>query len=198
MTTNPAGDVTLLVRQAAAGDRHATDQLLPLVYEELRRMARAQLSDEARGVTLQPTVLVHEAYLRLVGDGEAEWNSRGHFFGAAALAMRRILVDRARHNSRLKRGGDRSRVPLTAAQVEETLATEPGTETMLAVDELLDRLERYDALKSRIVMLRYFAGLTLEQIAAALGLAHSKVKSEWTYARAWMHRELEHAANPSP
>lgn len=193
MTTNPSGAVTLLVRQAAAGDAHATDELLPLVYEELRRMARAHLADEAKGITLQPTALVHEAYLRLVGGTDVEWNSRGHFFGAAALAMRRILVERARHHSRLKRGGDRSRTPLTDLDMQETLGSEPGAETMLAVDELLDKLENYDSLKARIVMLRYFAGLTLEQIGAALELPHSKIKSEWTYARAWMHRELGHA-----
>jgi RNA polymerase sigma factor (TIGR02999 family) len=180
-------NVTRLLKLMGEGDPRAADELLPAIYEELRRMARAQLGNEKSGVTLQPTALVHEAYLRLVGDGQFAWNSRGHFFSAAALAMRRILVERARHHQRLKRGGDWERVELS----DEPFAHEPDTDTLLAIDELLQRLEAYDAVKARIVMLKLFADLTIEETAAALELSPSKVKEDWAYARAWMHRELK-------
>ena len=182
----PGLHVTQLLQQAGGGDPRATDELLPLVYDELRRLARSHLGGEAPGHSLQPTALVHEAYLRLVGSADVSWHSRGHFFGAAALAMRRILVERARHHLRLKRGGGRARVELG----EDALAAEPQADSMLAIDQVLDRLAQYDPAKARLVMLRYFAGLTLEQTASALDLTLSQVRTEWAYARAWMHREL--------
>lgn len=187
-------EVTQLLHAARDGDARATDELLPLVYDELRRLARSHLARESPGNSLQPTALVHEAYMRLLGDAEVAWNSRGHFFGAAALAMRRILVERARSRLRLKRGGDRARVDLG----EEAMAAEPPPDTVLAVDELLDRLQAYDPIKARIVMLRYFAGLTLEQTAAALDLTPSQVRTEWAYARAWMHREMSRSSGADP
>lgn len=182
-------EVTLLLEAAQRGDSLATERLLPLVYEELRRMARAHLANEKAGQTLQPTALVHEAYLRLVGDGDVSWNSRAHFFGAAAQAMRRILVDRARTRSRQKRGGDRERVEL----LDDALSIEPDHDTMLCVDEILDRLEAFDKTKLQVVMLRYFAGLSNRQVAAALNMTEPQVQLEWTYCRAWIHAELEKA-----
>ncbi len=178
--------VTRLLQQAGAGHGNATDDLLPLVYDELRKMAAAHLSNERAGNTLQPTALVHEAYMRLVGDGDVAWNSRGHFFSAAAQAMRRILVDRARARGSQKRGGGRAREPLA----DSALSVEPMDDTMIAIDELLEKLAGYDQTKAQIVMLRYFAGLSIEQTADALGMTEHKVKSEWAFARAWMHAEL--------
>lgn len=186
MRQNPAHHVTQLLQLASDGDSRATDELLPLVYEELRRIARAQLAGDALAVTIQPTVLVHEAYLRLVGDGDIAWNNRAHFFGAAALAMRRILVERARHRGRLKRGGDRQRVQLDDA----ALIAEPESDTMLALEDALQKLEAYDPVKAQIVMLRFFTGLTNEQTAQALGKSVTWIKDEWAYARTWLHREL--------
>lgn len=186
-------NVTQLVHLVGQGDSQAAERLLPLVYDELRRLARARLAADAPGQTLQPTALVHEAYLRLIGPDAANapsWNGRGHFFGAAALAMRRILVERARAHARVKRGGDGEhrarRVPLADDQAVE----ESDPAALLAIDETLERLEAYDPLKARIVMLRFFAGLTLEETAAALSLTVSEAKTHWSYARAWMHREL--------
>lgn len=195
MTPHPSqhatATITQLLDRAATGDSRATDDLLPLVYDELRRLAAAQLAAEQPGVTLQPTALVHEVYLRLVGDGDVRWNSRGHFFGAAARAMRRILVDRARHNHAVKRGGaERQRIPLDDA----SLIAEPAPADMLAIDHALTRLESHDPAKARLVMLRYFTGLTIDQTAAALDLTPAAVKADWAYARAWMHRELEKSA----
>ncbi len=187
LPSDPQANVTQLLQLAGEGDSRATDELLPIVYEELRRMARAQLVGDAMAVTIQPTVLVHEAYLRLVGSGDVAWSNRAHFFGAAAQAMRRILVERARHRGRLKRGGDRGRVEVDDAM----LATEPEAETMLALDEALKKLEAYDPAKAQIVMLRFFTGLTNEQTAAAMGKSLTWVKEEWSYARTWLHRELD-------
>lgn len=184
--SDPSQDVTQLLAMAAQGDSRATDELLPVVYQELRRMARAQLGNEKPGQTLQPTALVHEAYMRLVGDGEVSWNSRGHFFGAAAQAMRRILVERARHRRRQKHGGGARRVELD----DQVFSVEPEVDVMIALDDVLEKLTAYDKQKAQIVMLRFFAGLTIEQTAEALNLTAWTVKSEWTYARAWMHREI--------
>lgn len=183
--------LTRLLRQAGEGDSKAAADLLPLVYDELRRLARARLANEAAGNTLQPTALVHEAYLRLLGPDDAQrWDNRGHFFGAAARAMRRILIERARGHARIKRGGDGEHRARRVEMVDEMLANEPDPAELLAIDEALVRLEAYDSKKSEIVMLRYFAGLTIEEIAAALGLTVGVVKGEWSYARAWLHREL--------
>lgn len=186
MSNGAEHKVTRLLNLAVDGDRRATEELLPVIYDELRRMARAQLDREKPGQTLQPTALVHEAFLRLVGDGDVQWNSRAHFFGAAAQAMRRILVDRARQRATVKHGGGLRRVELDDSKLDE----EPDPGVMLALDEVLAKLEAFDKAKAQIVMLRFFAGLTFDQIATAVGTPASTVKDEWSYARAWMHREM--------
>lgn len=186
MLHEPGHEVTELLSALGAGDQRAAADLLPLVYEELRKLAQARMVKEP-AQTLQPTALVHEAYLRLVGDADrAKWNGRGHFFGAAAQAMRRIMVERARGQARLKRGGDRRRVALD----DNAVATESGGDDLVALDGALDRLQAHDARKAQVVMLRYFAGLTVEETAAALDLSPAMIKKEWTVARAWLHRDL--------
>jgi RNA polymerase sigma factor (TIGR02999 family) len=180
--------VTRLLDAANRGEAGATEELLPLVYEELRRLARGQMRGEAPGgQTMQATALVHEAYLRLVGDADVQWENRGHFFGAAARAMRRILVERARSRGRIKRGGDRERVEIDPGRLE---GSESATD-LVGLDEALNRLEAEDARKAEVVMLRYFAGLSIEETGAAMGLSPATVKNEWTFARAWLKRELE-------
>lgn len=159
---------------------------MPVVYDELRRLAKSRLAKERGPQTLDPTALVHEAYLRLVGDGDASWGGRGHFFGAAAIAMRRILVERARARNRIKRGGGAARVELT----EQALVSEPPADELIALDEALDRLSAMDARKGQVVMLRYFAGLGVEETAKALDVSVATVKNDWAFARAWLHREL--------
>lgn len=183
-------DVTQLLAAVSDGDSKAAAELLPLVYGELQKLARSYMSHEREGQTLQPTALVHEAYMRLVGEADVKWDGRGHFFGAAARAMRRILVDRARSRGRIKRGGGRGRVELQP----EVMAVEPPSTDLLALDEALDRLEKYDKRKCDVVLLRYFAGLSIEETAAALGVSPATVKNEWTFARAWLHRELANTA----
>jgi RNA polymerase sigma factor (TIGR02999 family) len=159
-------------------------ELLPQVYEELRRLARARLAREPDGLTLQPTALVHEAYVRLAGGGtERRWDRRGHFFAAAAIAMRRILVERARHYRRIKHGGTQQRVELDF----DSPALAPALPDVLAIDEALTRLEQIDPPKAQVVLLRYFAGLTVEETAAAMELSPATVKNEWAFARAWLH-----------
>jgi RNA polymerase sigma factor (TIGR02999 family) len=193
MPDQPGRDVTQLLSALGAGDQKAASELLPMVYDELRKLAQAKMARE-QGVTLQPTALVHEAYLRLVGEADrAQWNGRGHFFGAAARAMRRILVERARSNARIKRGGDRQRVQLD----DNAVATGEGGEDLLALNEALDRLEAQDARKAQIVMLRYFAGLTVEETAAALDLSPAMIKKEWTVARTLLYREMSRQAGES-
>lgn len=178
----------MLLHALGEGDNAASEKLLPLVYEELRRLAQARMSKEAPGQTLQPTALVHEAYMRLVGTPEkpAKWDGRGHFFGAAALAMRRILVERARHRDRLKHGGGRERVELR----DEAAAINPDATNLIALDEAMTKLEKADKRKHEVVMLRYFAGLSIEETAAAMDLSPATIKNEWMFARAWLHREL--------
>lgn len=193
MSTPPHRDVTGLCVAAAGGSRQAADDLLPIVYDELRRLARSQLSRERAAQTFQATALVHEAYLRLLGDAagtELKWDSRGHFFAAAALAMRRILVEKARARGRVKRGGGQARVPLQA----DVAALEPEGDDLLALDEAMKKLEAHDERKHRVVMLRYFAGLGFEDVAALTGLGLTTVKADWAYARAWLHREMEGGA----
>ena len=168
-------------------------ELLPQVYDELRRLARARIAQEPAGLTLQPTALVHEAYLRLAGDGsDRRWDKRGHFFAAAAIAMRRILVERARHYRRVKHGGAQQRVELD----NESPALAPAMPDVLAIDQALTRLEQIDPGKARIVLLRYFAGLTIEETAAAMDLSPATVKNEWAFARAWLHDVLRHTETP--
>jgi RNA polymerase sigma factor (TIGR02999 family) len=179
------GDLTRVLDAAAAGDPQAASRLLPLVYDELRRLAAARLAGEAPGQTLDATALVHEAYLRLVGPAdERRWNDSGHFFAAAAEAMRRILIDRARRKLAEKRGGGRKRQPL-----EEVAAPGPDEE-LLALDEALHKLAAADPLKARLVELRYFAGLTGEQAAAAVGISPTTADRHWAYARAWLQTEV--------
>ena len=187
-------DVTRILNAIERGDGGATEELLPLVYEELRLLAAQKLSHEAPGQTLQATALVHEAYLRLVGDECHSWENRGHFFAAAAEAMRRILVDNARRKSTLKRGGRRRRADLMAAEP----ATEGVPEDLLALDEALQKLVQVDSLKANLVKLRYFAGLTLEEAAQALGMARSTAAEHWAYARAWLRVEIAKGDEATP
>src|SRR5213592_2987719 len=180
-------EVTQILSAIEQGDPHAAEQLLPLVYDELRRLAAQRLSQEKPGQTLQATALVHEAYLRLVdADKTQHWNSRGHFFAAAAEAMRRILIDRARDKLALKRGGDRKRVPLE--EVDPPTGTPP--EDLLALDEALEQLARLDPTAGQLVKLRYFAGLSVEQAAATLDLATATAYRHWSFARAWLHSQI--------
>ena len=192
----PMSDVSVLLDAIKSGDPEAPAQLLPLVYEELRRLARHRLAHEAPGQTLQPTALVHEAYLRLVGEGRQHWDGRGHFFAAAAEAMRRILVESARSKQRLKRGGDRAREPLEAA---ELLAPEPR-EDVLALNEALTELAATDRAAADLVQLRYFGGLSITDAAQVLGVSPRTAKRLWTFARAWLLEKLQGAGwdeNPS-
>ncbi len=177
--------VTRLLDAAAAGDRRAATDLLPLVYDELRKLAAARMAAEAPGHTLNATALVHEAYLRLVGDHP--FADRSHFFRVAAEAMRRILIDHARQKRRIRHGGDRERVPLSDVEV----AAEAPAEELLALDEALDRFAARDPVKAELVKLRYFVGLSEEEAAAALGVSRATASRYWTYARAWLINALD-------
>jgi RNA polymerase sigma factor (TIGR02999 family) len=179
-------DVTQILNAIERGDARATDELLPLVYEELRLLAAQKLSHESPGQTLQATALVHEAYLRLVGDEPHDWKSRGHFFAAAAEAMRRILVDNARHKQAQKCGGDRERVPLDVAEVTDRATPEE----IVMLDDALARLAAQDAQAAEIVKLRLFAGLSIDQAAQAIGVSRATAYRQWTYARAWLRSEI--------
>jgi RNA polymerase sigma factor (TIGR02999 family) len=181
-------DVTRLLDAAATGDRNAAADLLPLVYDELRKLATARMAAESPDQTLQPTALVHEAYLRLVGPADGnQWDHRGHFFAAAAEAMRRILVDRARRKAAVRHGGGLARLEL---DVDLADSREPR-EDLIALDEALNRLAAEDTLKADLVKLRYFAGLSLPEAAAALGLSERTAGRHWTFARAWLRRAIE-------
>jgi len=181
-------DVTQILSQIEHGDPSAADQLLPLVYEELRRLAAARLAEEKPGQTLQATALVHEAYLRLVDVQQAQhWDSRGHFFAAAAEAMRRILLNRARDRQRLKRGGGLRRLDLDQVQI----ALDTPDEDLIALDEALDRLAAMDPVCCQLVKLRFFAGLSLRQAAESLGMARRTADRHWAFARAWLYDQLQ-------
>jgi RNA polymerase sigma factor (TIGR02999 family) len=180
-------DVTRILSQIESGDPSASDQLLPLVYDELRRLAAQRLAHEKPGQTLQATALVHEAYLRLVDGAKSQhWDGRGHFFAAAAQAMRRILVDQARSKKSQRHGGDAKRVPLT--QIEP--AVDSPNDDLVALDGALLRLEQIDPIKAQLVNLRYFAGLSIPEAANALGISVTTANRYWVYARAWLHEEL--------
>ena len=183
-------DVTLLLNNVGSGDPDAAAQLLQLVYDDLRRLAAHRLAQEAPGQTLEPTALVHEAYLRLVGDNpDRHWDGRGHFFAAAAEAMRRILVENARRKRRLKRGGDKARVPLDEA---ELLAPETR-EDVLALDEALTELAATDRAAADLVQLRYFGGLSIPDAAQVLGVSPRTAIRLWTFARTWLWERLQSA-----
>jgi len=179
-------DVTRILNAIEQGDGRATEDLLPLVYEELRLLAAQKMSQEAAGQTLQATALVHEAYIRLVEDKNRDWNSRGHFFKAAAEAMRRILVENARRKKRLKRGGHRERQTLD----ETAIAADKQDLDLLALDEALAKLEADDPEKASLVKLKYFAGLTTSQAAKILNISLPTANRHWSYARSWLFREV--------
>jgi RNA polymerase sigma factor (TIGR02999 family) len=179
-------DVTRILNAIERGDAKATDELLPLVYEELRLLAAQRLSQERPGQTLQATALVHEAYLRLVGDEPHSWNSRGHFFAAAAEAMRRILVERARRRRSERHGGDRERIPLEAGDIEVAMPPDQ----IVALSDALDALEQEDPEVAQLVKLRYFVGLTLDQAAQLLQISSRTAYRHWAYAKARLHEEL--------
>lgn len=186
-------DVTVVLRAAAAGDSQAARNLLPLVYDELRRLARARMGHMEPGQTLQPTALVHEAYIKLLGDVDPGWDGRGHFFAAAANAMRQIVVDQARRKGSQKRGGDKHRVELGP----ETPVILPPAENVIALDDALAALESHAPRQAQVVTMRYFAGLTMEEAAAALGVSIGTVERDWRYAKVWLHDRLSEA-NSSP
>ena len=179
-------DVTRILNAIERGDAKATDELLPLVYEELRILAAQKLSHESPGQTLQATALVHEAYLRLVGDEPRTWENRGHFFAAAAEAMRRILVENARRKKTSKRGGGRPRIDLEAADV----GVQAASEDLIAIDEALTMLGDQDAVKAELVKLRFFAGLSIDQSAEALGISRATAIRHWSFARAWLFHHM--------
>src|SRR5262249_8976520 len=187
----PMTEVTRILSAIEQGEPCAAERLLPLVYDELRRLAAQKLAQEKPGQTLQETALVHEAYVRLVGSGEVgrgeqRWDSRGHFFAAAAEAMRRILIERARAKRSAKRGGGRKRLDIDALD----LATRAAPDQLLALDDALAKLAGEDPAAARLVELRYFAGLTVDQAGAALGMSTATAYRHWKYARAWLHSEL--------
>ncbi len=177
-------DVTQVLEAIGRGERQASRDLLPLVYEELRRLAAARMAQEAAGQTLQPTALVHEAWLQLVGAGERTWENRAHFFGAAADAMRRILIDKARRKSTLRRGGGRERLDIDGL----ALATASPDDTVLLIDEALERLEKEYPEQARIVVLKFFGGLTNTEVAETLGIGERSVERHWACAKARLFR----------
>lgn len=191
--SSAGSDITLLLRSSAAGDAEATSRLADLMYQELRREAERQFAREETGHTLQPTALIHESFLRLMGQNNTHWQSREHFLGVAATMMRRILTDHARGRKRLKRGGKRERVLLLDEQ--QLSITDP--DDILMVHEALQKLEQVDARQAKIVELRFFAGMTNAEVAQALGLSLRTIEAEWSFARAWLRKELGEESDPS-
>jgi RNA polymerase sigma factor (TIGR02999 family) len=181
-------DVTLILNAIEQGDAKAADELLPLVYEELRLLANQKMSQEAPGQTLQATALVHEAYIRLVGLEKQNWQSKGHFFVTAAEAMKRILVDYARRKKSLRRGGGHEKVPLDDANIPQNNL--PLSDDLIDLDEALEKLTKRDRVKADLVKLRYFAGLTGEQTAEMLGISHATAERYWDYASSWLQLEI--------
>jgi RNA polymerase sigma factor (TIGR02999 family) len=179
-------DVTRILNSLEQGDSKAADELLPLVYGELRRLAIHKMANERPGQTLQPTALVHEAYLRLVGNQNQQWAGRAHFFGAAAEAMRRILIDGARRKKARRHGGDQRRVDIEDVDI----ALPAEDDRVLAVNEALDKFAAIDPQKAELVKLRYFVGMTISEAAGILGISEPTAKRYWAYARAWLYREI--------
>ncbi|HEX4119678.1 MAG TPA: ECF-type sigma factor [Verrucomicrobiae bacterium] len=180
-------DVTRVLEVLNQGDPHAADQLLPLVYEELRKLATSKMANEQPGHTLQPTALVHEAWLRLVGNKNPEFDGRAHFFAAAAEAMRRILIDRARRKRAVRHGGQQQRVDI----LDVDPASPSADDQLLAIHDALDKLAAQDPAKADIVKLRYFVGMTIAEAAEVLGISEPTAKRHWAYARAWLYQEIE-------
>jgi len=179
-------DVTRILGAIEKGDPVAADELLPLVYHELRKLAAHKMANEAPGQTLQPTALVHEAYLRLVGNEDKKWAGRAHFFAAAAEAMRRILIDNARRKRAQRHGGGHQRVDVEEVEI----ASDTEDDQLLAINEALDRLAAKDKVKAELVKLRYFVGMTIEEAAQILGISEPTAKRYWTYSRAWLYTEI--------
>ena len=190
MAVPPRVRVTEVLKAVQDGDPRAAQELLPCVYAELRALARSLMAKTPPGNTLQPTALVHQAYLRIVGDHDPGWNSRGHFFAAAAQAMRRILVEQARRKAAVKHGGGRRRVDADDVDIP----VEPPSEDMLALDEALERLSQLDARAARVVELRYLVGLDIAETAQVLGVSEPTVERDWRFARAFLYDELEQLA----
>ena len=185
--SNPTGDVTRLLGQLRAGDEQASADLFRVIYGELHKLAASYMRRERRGHTLQATALVNEAYIRLIGQHDVEWQSRSHFFGVAARVMRRVLLDHARRRQAAKRGGPHEQIRVQ----DSLLLSESQLDTVVAVDEALTRLEKIDPQQGRVVELRFFGGLDVEETAAVLGISAATVKREWHFARAWLQREFE-------
>jgi RNA polymerase sigma factor (TIGR02999 family) len=193
MADDARDNVSQVLEDMKKGDNRAADKLLPLVYDEFRALARHYLAQERANHTLQPTALVHEAYMKLVDQTRVDWQGRSHFFAVAAQAMRRILVDHARSRQRDKRGGGRARVIL-----DDDVALSPQKdEDVLALDESLQRLAKLDPRQAKVVELRFFGGMSVEEVAQALGVSKRTVEGDWTFARAWLSRELR-GAEPTP
>jgi len=187
-------DVTQILHAIERGDAKAADELLPLVYEELRKLAAYKMANESPDQTLQPTALVHEAWLRLTGKENIQWNGRAHFFAAAAEAMRRILIDNARRKLALRHGGGQQRVDV----LEQDIAAHGDDEQLLAINEALEKFAAQDKQKAELVKLRFFVGLTIEEAADILGISAATAKRQWTYARAWLHAEMNAAQKTEP
>ncbi len=179
-------EITQVLQAVGRGEARASEELLPLVYNDLRRQARVQMAREAAGQTLQPTALLHEAWLRLVGKGDRQWQNRAHFFGAAAEAMRRILIENARRKSRLKRGGDQVRVDIEHV---ELAATTPD-EKVLLINDALERLQAEDPEKAQVVVMKFFGGRTNQEVAESLAVTERTVERHWAYARAWLFQSI--------
>src|SRR2546430_1534936 len=179
-------EVTRILHSIECGDPKAADELLPLVYEELRKLAAHKMANDVQGQTLQPTALVHEAWLRLTGNENVKWDGRAHFFGAAAEAMRRILIDNARRKKALRHGGGQQRLDIQEVEI----AAAADDDELLALNDALEKFSKHDPQKAELVKLRYFAGLTIEEAAATLGISAATAKRHWIFARAWLFDEI--------